>query len=132
MVSKANPHYAEYIASLLQGTLSFIPVPTKEELAKYSAQVFRIAANTHAFPSGLGRGETLYRNRPNPVSDQACFFFTSSRRIGRTTRSRRLSQREGTGSALCLFGRDVTPIIMQAGLKNLALLDNYMKMRSQR
>ncbi|MGA7160604.1 MAG: bifunctional YncE family protein/alkaline phosphatase family protein [Bacteroidota bacterium] len=122
MMSKANPHH-EYIGSLLVGTLSFIPVPAKEELAKYSAQVFQ---NT---PFTRTRADQAW-DEENPVPKSTSIGSPIKHVFYVIKENRTYDQLfgdlpEGNGdSSLCLFGKDVTPN-QHALAEEFALLDNY-------
>jgi len=122
MISKANPHH-EYIASLLVGTLSFIPAPGKEDLAKYSAQVFQNTPLTRTHSA-----QTWDEENPIPKSQSTrspikhVFYVIKENRTYDQVFGD-LSQGNGD-SALSLFGRDVTPN-HHALAEEFALLDNY-------
>ncbi len=122
MMSKANPKH-EYIASLLQGTLSFIPAPSKEELEKYSSQV------VHNTPLTRSRsGHVWDENNPipkSPVTSSPIKHVFYIIKENRTYDQVFGDLPQGNGdSSLCLFGGDVTPN-HHALAEEFALLDNY-------
>ncbi len=122
MISKANPHH-EYIASLLVGTLSFIPAPSKEDLAKYSAQVFQNTPLTRTYSAQTWDEENpVPKSRSTRSPIKHVFYIIKENRTYDQVFGD-LSQGNGD-SALCLFGRDVTPN-HHALAEEFALLDNY-------
>ena len=122
MISKANPHH-EYIGSLLAGTLSFIPVPSDDELARYSAQVFQNTPITRTHPAQPWREDNPVPMLPSAGSPIKHVFYVIKE--NRTYDQILGDLPEGNGdSSLCLFGRDVTPN-QHALAEEFALLDNY-------
>jgi YVTN family beta-propeller protein len=122
MISMANPHH-EYIASLLVGTLSFIPAPGKEDLMKYSAQVFQNTPLTRTHPAQAWDEENPVPKSPSTRSPIKHVFYVIKENRTYDQVFGDLSQGNGD-SALCLFGRDVTPN-HHALAEEFALLDNY-------
>ncbi len=120
--SKANPKH-EYIGGLLTGTLSFIPVPTKEELEKYTAQVFENTPLTHPTKSE----EWTNKNPiPNSVKIQSpikhVFYIIKENRTYDQVFG---DMQQGNGdSSLCLFGKNITPN-HHAIAEEFVLLDNF-------
>ncbi len=122
MISKANPHH-EYIASLLVGTLSFIPVPTEEALEKYSAQVFQNTPITRTHPDQAWDQQNPIPKSPSTRSPIKHVFYIIKENRTYDQLFGDLPQGNGD-STLCLFGRDVTPN-QHALADEFALLDNY-------
>jgi len=122
MISKANPHH-EYIASLLQGTLSVIPAPSNDELVKYSAEVFQNTPITRTHPAQAWGDENPIPKLQSTGSPIKHVFYVIKE--NRTYDQLFGDLPEGNGdSALSLFGRDVTPN-HHALAEEFALLDNY-------
>jgi YVTN family beta-propeller protein len=122
MMSKANPNH-EYIASLLKGALSFIPVPSEKELEKYSAEVVQNTPLTRAHPV-----QVWDENNPIPKTQgrsspiKHVFYIIKENRTYDQVFG---DLRKGNGdSSLCIFGEDVTPN-HHALAEEYALLDNY-------
>ena len=122
MRSMPNPHH-EYIGSLFVGTLSFIKVPTAEELVRYSAQVVENTPITRSRPGEVWSDENPIPRTPvvhSPIKH--VFYFIKENRTYDQVFG---DLPEGNGdSSLCIFGRDVTPN-EHALAEEFALLDNY-------
>ncbi|HTY12032.1 MAG TPA: bifunctional YncE family protein/alkaline phosphatase family protein [Bacteroidota bacterium] len=122
MISKANPHH-EYIASLLVGSLSFIPLPSKEELASYTAQVVQNTPLTRTRPAPQWDDQNPIPKSTSSISPIKHVFYVIKE--NRTYDQVFGDIPQGNGdSALCLFGKDVTPN-HHALAEEFALLDNY-------
>jgi len=100
----------QYIAQLLQGTLSVIDLPSQKELADYTATAYQCSplkrdAPTAALPSGI----------------KYCFYIIKENR----TYDQVLGDMpQGNGDTnLCLFGEDITPNHHQLA-RDFVLLDN--------
>ena len=114
----------QYIGSLFKGSLSFIPVPTVDELENYSKEVYK---NTpyNKNKEALAEGES-----GNPIPQKAgasspikyVFYVIKENR----TYDQVLGDiKEGNGdSSLCLFGEKITPNL-HALARNFVLLDNF-------
>ncbi len=126
-LSKANPNgpgpmqtfdrgLVEYIGGLFKGTVSFIPVPTPEEMAKYSKAAY---ACSPLMKDAAVRSEGVEKDNPIPLKlgDQSpikhvLYIVKENRTYDQVfgDMAARKVKPKGNGEvSLCLFGEDVTP-----------------------
>ena len=114
----------QYIGSLFKGSLSFIPIPSLEELGKYSTQVY---TNTPYNKNKEALAEGEYGN-PIPqkigASSPIKYVFYVIKE-NRTYDQVLGDMKEGNGdTSLCLFNEKITPNL-HALARNFVLLDNF-------
>lgn len=114
----------QYIGSLFKGSLSFIPIPSLEELGKYSTQVYK---NTPYNKNKEALAEGEYGN-PIPqkvgASSPIKYVFYVIKE-NRTYDQVLGDMKEGNGdSSLCLFTEKITPNLHVLA-RNFVLLDNF-------
>ena len=114
----------QYIGSLFKGSLSFIPIPSLEELGKYSTQVY---TNTPYNKNKETLAEGEYGN-PIPqkigASSPIKYVFYVIKE-NRTYDQVLGDMKEGNGdTSLCLFNEKITPNL-HALARNFVLLDNF-------
>jgi YVTN family beta-propeller protein len=114
----------QYIGSLFKGSLSFIPIPSLEELGKYSTQVYK---NTPYNKNKEALAEGEYGN-PIPqkigASSPIKYVFYVIKE-NRTYDQVLGDMKEGNGdTSLCLFNEKITPNL-HALARNFVLLDNF-------
>ncbi|HTR80725.1 MAG TPA: bifunctional YncE family protein/alkaline phosphatase family protein [Bacteroidota bacterium] len=122
MASKANAHH-EYIARLLLGSLSFIHAPAANELEKYSAEVIQNTPLTRTHSAPVWSQENPIPKSPSASSPikHVIYVIKENRSYDQVLGD----VREGNGdSALCLFGKDVTPN-EHAFAEDFTLFDNF-------
>jgi len=114
----------QYIGSLFKGSLSFIPIPSLEELGKYSTQVY---TNTPYNKNKEALAEGEYGN-PIPQKTGASspikyvFYLIKENRTYDQVLG---DMKEGNGdTSLCLFNEKITPNL-HALARNFVLLDNF-------
>lgn len=114
----------QYIGSLFKGSLSFIPIPSLEELGKYSTQVYK---NTPYNKNKEALAEGEYGN-PIPQKTGASspikyvFYVIKENRTYDQVLG---DMKEGNGdTSLCLFNEKITPNL-HALARNFVLLDNF-------
>ncbi len=120
LTSVANPKGGQpgipgrYIAELLQGSLSVLPVPDAKALAAYTRTVYRLtpalSPAARSAPAGMPKGikHVFYVIRENRTYDQILGDLP-----------------QGNGDPnLCLFGEEVTPNA-HALARDFVLLDNF-------
>jgi len=121
--SFANPD-GRYIASLMEGSLSFIPLPDEKKLVEYSQQVFSNTPYKHeqllnvpftnesAIPHKVGQ--------PSPI--KYVFYIIKENRTYDQVFG---DMKEGNGdSSLCIFGEKVTPNHHKLA-REFSLFDNF-------
>ncbi len=114
----------QYIGSLFKGSLSFIPIPSLEELGKYSTQVY---TNTPYNKNKEALAEGEYGNpipqkigAPSPI--KYVFYVIKENRTYDQVLG---DMKEGNGdTSLCLFNEKITPNL-HALARNFVLLDNF-------
>ncbi|MGN6343047.1 MAG: bifunctional YncE family protein/alkaline phosphatase family protein [Ginsengibacter sp.] len=114
----------QYIGSLFKGSLSFIPIPSPEEIGKYSTQVYK---NTPYNKNKEALAEGEYGN-PIPqkigASSSIKYVFYVIKE-NRTYDQVLGDMKEGNGdTSLCLFNEKITPNL-HALARNFVLLDNF-------
>lgn len=116
--------HTQYIAGLLKGTLSIIPLPDPEELAVYSGVVY---GNT---PHARTRETTSVRQKENPIPARPgdtspvrhVFYIIKENRTYDQVLG---DMAEGNGdTSLVLFGENITPN-QHALAREFVLLDNF-------
>ncbi|MGN6264092.1 MAG: bifunctional YncE family protein/alkaline phosphatase family protein [Ginsengibacter sp.] len=114
----------QYIGSLFKGSLSFIPIPSAEELGKYSTQVYK---NT---PYNKNKEALAEGEYGNPIPQKAgasspikyVFYVIKENRTYDQVLG---DMKEGNGdTSLCLFNEKITPNL-HALARNFVLLDNF-------
>jgi YVTN family beta-propeller protein len=114
----------QYIGSLFKGSLSFIPIPSAEELGKYSTQVY---TNT---PYNKNKEALAEGEYGNPIPQKAgasspikyVFYVIKENRTYDQVLG---DMKEGNGdTSLCLFNEKITPNL-HALARNFVLLDNF-------
>ncbi|WP_406695944.1 alkaline phosphatase family protein [Singulisphaera sp. Ch08] len=117
----------QYIAGLLQGTLSTIPMPAPRQMAEYSRTVYACSPIKKDDPAGV-TGPQAAKNNPIPskVGDPSpithCIYIIKE---NRTYDQIFGDMPEGNGeSSLCLFPEKVTPN-HHALAREYVLLDNF-------
>ncbi|HTL09477.1 MAG TPA: beta-propeller fold lactonase family protein [Chitinophagaceae bacterium] len=121
---KTKPVAVQYIAGLFKGSLSIIPTPTAQQLASWSAMVYKNTPYTKEKES-LASGEA---GNPIPMKTgdaspiKYVFYIIKENR----TYDQVLGDvKEGNGdSSLVLFGKDITPNQHKL-VKEFVLLDNF-------
>jgi YVTN family beta-propeller protein len=123
-ITSEDTQPVQYIGSLFKGSLSFIPVPTTNELEKYSKEVYK---NTpyNKNKESLAAGE-FGNPVPQKVGDSSpikyVFYVIKENRTYDQVLG---DMKEGNGdSSLCLFGEKITPNL-HALARNFVLLDNF-------
>ncbi|MCE1190270.1 MAG: bifunctional YncE family protein/alkaline phosphatase family protein [Ignavibacteria bacterium] len=131
--SKANPNgpnpYAkdtldEYIARLLKGTVSVIPPPSQEELAIYSAMVYKNCpiAQTDSMQKQWPAIHPVIHTKDHPSPIKHVFYIIKENRTYDQVFG---DMPEGNGDpSLCLFPDSVTPNL-HALAREFVLLDNF-------
>jgi len=114
----------QYIGSLFKGSLSFIPMPTINELEKYSKQVYKNTPynkNKEALAAGeFGNPIPQKVGAASPI--KYVFYVIKENRTYDQVLG---DMKEGNGdSSLCLFGEKITPNL-HALARNFVLLDNF-------
>jgi YVTN family beta-propeller protein len=114
----------QYIGSLFKGSLSFIPIPTMNELEKYSKQVYKNTPynkNKEALAAGeFGNPIPQKVGASSPI--KYVFYVIKENRTYDQVLG---DMKEGNGdSSLCLFGEKITPNL-HALARNFVLLDNF-------
>ncbi|HEY0513382.1 MAG TPA: alkaline phosphatase family protein [Thermoanaerobaculia bacterium] len=134
LTSAANPRgnqpgipgaKGQYIAELLQGSLSVLPVPNDEALAAYTRTVYRVTPYTAASrlaPAGAPKGSPIPARVGGPSPIKYVFYVIRENR----TYDQILGDVErGNGDPnLCLFGAEATPNA-HALARDFVLLDNF-------
>jgi len=134
LASSANPRgnqpgipgaKGQYVAELLQGSLSVLPVPDDKTLAAYTRTVYRVTPYTSAgrlAPAGAPKGSPIPARvgRPSPI--KYVFYVIRENR----TYDQILGDVErGNGDPnLCLFGEETTPNA-HALARDFVLFDNF-------
>ncbi len=136
LTSRANPQgpdpfegrkyrsIAQYIGSLMQGTLSIIDVPTPEKMVEYRKQAYACS------PLREDQQPTGTRSDDNPIPKKIGDASPIKHVIYVIKENRTYDQvfgdiKEGNGDAdLCLFGEKITPNHHKLA-KEFVLLDNF-------
>jgi DNA-binding beta-propeller fold protein YncE len=114
----------QYIAGLMQGTLSVLPLPTPEDMAKFSKQAYACS------PLRANLGVTAERPEGNPIPGKVGEASPIKYVIYIIKENRTYDQvlgdlPEGNGEpTLCLFGEKVTPNHHKLA-RQFVLLDNF-------
>lgn len=114
----------QYIGDLFVGTLSFIPLPSSNDLEKYSTTVYKNTPynkNKEALAEGeYGNPIPQTAGAPSPV--KYVFYVIKENRTYDQVLG---DMKEGNGdSSLCIFGEHITPNL-HALARNFVLLDNF-------
>jgi DNA-binding beta-propeller fold protein YncE len=132
---KANPHgpmpgrpaggtIAEYIAGLYRGTLSTIPLPNPQQMARYSEQAYRCSP-LKGDASAVGdvpAGNPIPAKVGDPSPIKYCIYIIKENRTYDQVFG---DIKEGNGDPnLCLFPENVTPN-HHAIAREFVLLDNF-------
>jgi|694.fasta_scaffold63500_2 DNA-binding beta-propeller fold protein YncE len=124
-VKSAPKNLTEYIGGLFHGSISAIPTPTPEELAKMTRLAFQ---STPLMADSAVRNEGRSEDNPIPgkVGDASpikhCFYIIKE---NRTYDQLFGDIKKGNGDpSLCIFGEDVTPN-HHALVQEFVLLDNF-------
>ncbi len=122
---KVRTAETEYIGSLLKGTVSLIPNPTKARLAQLTRQTYKNSPYTDALlkTAKAPREKTAIPVRLGDASPIKHVIYVVKE--NRTYDQVLGDMKEGNGDAsLCLFGEDVTPN-QHALAREFVLLDNF-------
>ncbi|HEX3555911.1 MAG TPA: bifunctional YncE family protein/alkaline phosphatase family protein [Thermoanaerobaculia bacterium] len=115
----------QYIAELLEGSLSVLPVPDEKTLARYTQTVYRLTPYTAAgrlAPRGAPAGSPIPARVGGRSPIKYVFYVI---RENRTYDQILGDLPQGNGDPnLCLFGEDVTPNA-HALAREFALFDNF-------
>ena len=123
-ITSEDKQQVQYIGSLFKGSLSFIPIPTMNELEKYSKEVYKNTPynkNKESLAAGeFGNPIPQKVGAPSPI--KYVFYVIKENRTYDQVLG---DMKEGNGdSSLCLFGEKITPNL-HALARNFVLLDNF-------
>jgi YVTN family beta-propeller protein len=123
-ITSEDKQPVQYIGSLFKGSLSFIPIPTMNELEKYSKEVYKNTPynkNKEALAAGeFGNPVPQKVGTSSPI--KYVFYVIKENRTYDQVLG---DMKEGNGdSSLCLFGERITPNL-HALARNFVLLDNF-------
>lgn len=123
---KPSPkNLTEYIGGLFQGSISAIPTPTPEELAKMTRLAFQstpLMAESAVRTEGRAEGNPIPARVGDASPIKHCFYIIKE---NRTYDQLFGDIKKGNGEpSLCIFGEDVTPN-QHALVQEFVLLDNF-------
>ncbi|HXR83489.1 MAG TPA: bifunctional YncE family protein/alkaline phosphatase family protein [Hanamia sp.] len=123
-VTSEEKQQVQYIGNLFKGSLSFISVPSPEELENYSTQVYKNTPynkNKEALAAGETGNPIPQRvGAPSPI--KYIFYVIKENRTYDQVLG---DMKEGNGdSSLCLFPERITPNL-HALARDFVLLDNF-------
>lgn len=124
-VKPAPKNLTEYIGGLFHGSLSAIPTPTPEELAKMTRLAFQstpLMAESAVRTEGRAEGNPIPARVGDASPIKHCFYIIKE---NRTYDQLFGDIKKGNGEpSLCIFGEDVTPN-QHALVQEFVLLDNF-------
>ncbi len=124
-VKPAPKNLTEYIGGLFHGSLSAIPTPTPEELAKMTRLAFQstpLMAESAVRTEGRAEGNPIPARVGDASPIKHCFYIIKE---NRTYDQLFGDIKKGNGEpSLCIFGEEVTPN-QHALVQEFVLLDNF-------
>jgi len=123
-ITSQDKQPVQYIGSLFKGTLSFIPIPSSDNLKKYSTTVYKNTPynkNKEALAEGES-GNPVPKKVGTPSPIKYVFYVIKENRTYDQVLG---DMKEGNGdSSLCLFNERITPNL-HALARDFVLLDNF-------